>query len=554
MPTWLDELSRKLPKRLRYLLGQPIAERLKDLVDVGDPRVAIRPLEGGDWLCPFCAESIHAPAWNASSLTLLEQPEVFEHLCQCPQVLRKDPPPAMMPWEALVACAVRHRVCAWPNYTISNADGHWICPHCLKITDVILKNWDGTPAPQEWYMGEIFKHFHACPAYATAPLDPYSDFEVRAAALGDKDLRQELLRRVRSEPIFRVVDDEGYWIDPFTERHIETINLHRLPWDEPVQQLIVEYLLSHECPGVHVGWRTDKTVEELSRLAGRLSAQRQNTGEISISAEAEEELKFLRQRVDELNQEAGSVQEIRKDLAAAREVQLKMLPNKPPQIPGYAVASFYEPCVQLGGDMYNYIDAGPGRTGLLIADVSGHGVEAAMIMSMTMKSFSLRGKEHASPAAVLHAVNQDLATDIPAGKFVSAFYGVLEHATGVLRCARAGHNPVLLANPRMHSVQKLEGAGLVLGLTRGEAFARRLEEYQVRVEPGSALLLYTDGLVEAQDPYNQQFSDELLEGLLLDLARGSSQEIVDGIVAAVRKHVDGMNMEDDLTLVAIRRM
>ncbi|MBI3832389.1 MAG: PP2C family protein-serine/threonine phosphatase [Planctomycetes bacterium] len=554
MPAWFENLSQKLPKRLRHLLGQPIAERVSALLDLTDPRVAIRPLEMNDWLCPFCSEAIAAPAWNGLSGTLLEQPEIFEHLCKCPVVTRKEPPPAMQPWERLVEQAVRMRLGLWPNYRISNADGHWICPHCLKNTGVLMKNWDGTPAPLDWYLNDLIKHFHACPEYAQAPLEPYSDLEVRAAALGDRDIRQELLMRVVSEPVFQVTDDEGFWMDPFTEQTIQAINLHRVQWGPVIQNEIVDYLLSPNCPGAHVGFRTDKTVEELSRLAGRISAQRANAGEVQISPEAEEELKFLRQQVDELHAAKGTMQEMQKDLAAAREVQLKMLPNKPPLLPGYQVAAFYEPCVALGGDMYNYIDAGPGRTGLLIADVSGHGVEAAMIMSMTMKSFALRGKTHPSPAAVLAAVNADLINDIPSGKFVTAFYAVLEQATGVLRCARAGHNPAMLADPAAHTVQKFEGAGLVLGLAKPEMFAKRLEEYSVQVHPGCAFLLYTDGIVEAQDPYNQQFGDDLLEGVLLEHARSSSHALVDAVVAAVRKHIAGMPVEDDLTIVALKRV
>lgn len=553
MANWLDELAQKLPRRLRHLVGQPVAERLRELVDVTDPRVAIRPLEDRDWICPFCATVLAAPQWNDSSLTLLAQPEVFEHLCSCPVVTRKTPPPALLPWEDLVQIVIRLRLAHWPNYHIANADGHWICPHCLNTTGVLLRNWDGTEAPLDWYEADVFKHLHACPAFAQAPFEPLSDFEVRAQALGERDLRHELLLRVQKEHIFRVTDDDGFWIDPFTEYPVESINLHRLAWGPAVQQLILDHLLSPQCPGRQVCWRTDKTVEELSRLAGRISAQRENTGEPVISAEAEEELKFLRQKVDELSEAAGGIQELKKDLAAAREVQLKMLPSRPPPLRGYDIAAFYEPCVALGGDMYHYIDAGPGHTGFLIADVSGHGVEAAMIMSMTMKSFALRGNGNASPAAVLAAVNRDLATDIPHGKFVTAFYAVLEHATGLLRCARAGHNPALLALPAAGIVQKLEGAGLVLGLAKSETFSKRIEEYEIELPRGAALLLYTDGIVEAQDPYNQQFGNEQLESIFFEHLKQPSQQMIETILQALRKHVAGMAMEDDLTLIAIRR-
>ena len=553
---WFERLSQKLPKGLRDLLGKPVAERLPEFVDVADPRFAIRPLEDGDWMCPFCSERVMAPQWNGSSLALLEQPEVFAHLCTCSVVAKADAKskPVAKPWEDLVEKAVRLRVASWPNYRITNAGGNWICPHCLKPGDVLMRNWDGTDAPLEFYLDDLFRHLRTCKSFMSSPLEPLSDFEVRQAALSDQDRRQELLSRVAGEPIFRVTDDEGYWIDPFTEQSVLDINLHQLQWDAAVQNRIVDYLLSAACPGQAVNFRVQVTVEELSRIGGRLSAHRQGGGDPVISAEAEAELNFLRQKVDDLQHVEGSLQEVQKDLQAAREVQMRMLPRKTPDIPGYEVASFWEPCVELGGDMFGYIDAGGGKTGFLIADVSGHGVEAAMIMAMTMKSFSVRGKENPSPAAVLAAVNADLINDIPQGKFVTAFYIVLDPLFGVLTCARAGHNPALIADPATGGVQKLEGMGLVLGLSKPEMFNKRVQEFQVPLALGSVMLLYTDGIVEAQDAYHQQFEEDQLSSRLMQAAQQPAQQIVDGIIASVRKHLGAMRPDDDLTLVALKRV
>src|SRR6185295_5678269 len=135
-------------------------------------------------------------------------------------------------------------------------------------------------------------------------------------------------------------DDMGTWLCPFSMRGIQSINFERLPWGTALQEKIVEYLLSPECPGRYSKWQPETNLSEMQRLAGRLSAQRSNAEKAQA---AEGELRHLRQRVDELAVHAASADEMRQDLEAARNVQMKMLTSAPPHIPGYEVAAFYEP-------------------------------------------------------------------------------------------------------------------------------------------------------------------------------------------------------------------
>ncbi|MCY3022021.1 MAG: PP2C family protein-serine/threonine phosphatase [Planctomycetota bacterium] len=543
MPAWLKSLSRVFKGK------RPLAELLPQLLDPGDPRIVIRPL-GGDWLCPYTARRVLVPDWDGSSLTVLQCPEVMQHLLSLPQLEEKGLKAQMRSWEELVQLTALMRIKEAPSYNVTSEKGEWVCPHCMHNTGVIRQQWDGTDAPLSWFVPEVLKHLQACQVYLDDPLAVKSVTELMALQ-GEGAIRVELAKRVATDPVFRVCDDTGAWICPFSERAIPAINLYRVPWGSAIQERIIEYLLSPECPGRYSRWQTDRTPQDLKSIVERLAAERAHS---YAKQAAEREVHFLRQRLDSLKQTAASMQELKRDLEAARAAQMKMLPDRVPEIPGYEMAAYYEPSIQLGGDLYHFFNPGQGSTGFLIGDVSGHGVEAAVIMSMALKSFSVRSAALHSPAAVMLRVNTDLNRDLERGKFVSAFYAVLEHATGKLRCARAGHPPALLANAADGSLMALEGSGLVLGIGDNESFAKQLKEYQVVLPPGGLLLLYTDGVTEAMSPSRDEFTEQRLQEALLYCAAFSPKEIVDYLVSTIREHTGPGPLADDMTLVALKRL
>ena len=541
--SWQDTLSKIFKNRV------PLSELLPQMLDPGDPRIVIRPL-GDDWLCPYTGARIPVANWDGSSLSLLQIPEIVQHLMALPDLERKGAKSVMKSWEDLVYITVMIRLRDARNYKVTSDKGEWVCPHCLSNTGILLHEWDGSPAPLSWFIPEALRHLAICKAYQDDPLGPKSLEELNSLQ-GEGAIRGDLTRRVASDPIFRIHDDTGAWICPFSERSIASINMYKMQWGSAIQARIVDYLLSPECPARYTKWQTERTLDDLKRLAVRINEERART---QAKQAAEREMSFLKQRIDVLKKDAQHVHEIRKDLQAAKSAQLKMLPDKPPDIPGYEVASHYEPSVELGGDMYHFFDAGPGHTGFMIGDVSGHGVEASLIMSMTLKSFSVRAAGRKSPAAVMAEVNSDLTKDIHRGKFVSAFYTVLEHDSGNLRCARAGHPPGLMVNPTDGSFYALEGQGLVLGVGETAAFVKTLKEYQVYIPPGCVLLLYTDGVTEAMNAEKEEFGEERLHQLVVNYASLSANELLDYIVAGIRDHTGGIQLSDDMTLMAIKRL
>jgi serine phosphatase RsbU (regulator of sigma subunit) len=546
---WMQRIGSHLPRPLQSVLSRrPLAERLPEQLETDDPRLVIRPLEQGDWLCPYCVKTVNAPAWTGGAEDLLDDEIIRSHLLECLKKAPEDHLPPMRPWQELIEEVVKARLTQWPNYRVTNAEGDWICPHCLASTGVLRTNWDGTEAPLEWFLPSAIQHLRTCQEFAQTPLYPHLDLEVRAT-LGLHDVRKRLLKRVASDPAFHICDDTGIWLDPVTEMTVPDINLHLLPWGMAVQSKIVEHLTRPDHPGARTSWRVSKSLDDLNRLAGRISAKHS-----SGVAQSDAELKRLRDKVGELQATTASMHEINRDLAAARAVQIKLLPSKPPTIPGYEACAFYESCTELGGDMFHFLEVDADHTGFLIGDVSGHGVGAAMIMAGTMKSFTVRGKGQLSPKAVLAAMHRDLTVDIPPGRFVSAFYGILEHATGVVRFARAGHNPPLLFDAPTRQVHALEPPGLALGIGKPERFEEKVVEEEYVLSPGGVLMLYTDGIVEAQDAQRQLYGEERLKVTFVENSARPCRRIVDSVIASVRQYCQNVPLDDDVTLVVLRRL
>lgn len=221
----------------------------------------------------------------------------------------------------------------------------------------------------------------------------------------------------------------------------------------------------------------------------------------------------LRAKIAEL--EAAQVElavkeRMERELELARQVQQRVLPRLFPQVEGYGFAARYEPARQVGGDFYDVIALGPERFGVAIADVSDKGMPAALFMALTRSLLLAEARRERSPRAVLESVNQLLMELSEPSMFVTAFYGVVERASGLLTYARAGHDhPFLIRAGRLH---RLEGQGTPLGIFEAGAFG--LSEQQVELQAGDRLVLYTDGLVDAMDADGRLFERGRLEALL----------------------------------------
>ena len=229
-----------------------------------------------------------------------------------------------------------------------------------------------------------------------------------------------------------------------------------------------------------------------------------------------------------------------RDAEDARFIQQALLPKSSPYIPGFVVSGRSVPARAVGGDWYDFIPFPDGRWGIVLADVSGKGTAAALLMSATRGMLRSLAEACCSPGEVLAKLNQLLVNDFPPGRFVTLVYGVLDPAARTLVFANAGHLQPLLIDDRGEHFIDVD-RGLPLGLASGD-----YSETEVALSPGSKLIFYSDGITEAVNPDDEEYGlCRLVEHAIKPGASALS------IVDEVRSYSNGSGVRDDATVVFV---
>jgi sigma-B regulation protein RsbU (phosphoserine phosphatase) len=232
--------------------------------------------------------------------------------------------------------------------------------------------------------------------------------------------------------------------------------------------------------------------------------------------------------------------EIQKELEIARRIQTSILPRAYPDSDHFTVAARYVPMTSVAGDFYDFLLTDPQQAGLLIADVSGHGVPAALIASMVKLAATSQRANVADPAMLLSGMNAVLCGNTQS-QFVTAAYVYLDAASATLRYSAAAHPPMLLL--RAGEVVEIAENGLMLA-------AFNFATYETAVHPlapGDRLLLYTDGLLEAANTHGEEFGPHRLSLLLKQSAHRTTEDAADHIVSSLQAWARAQN--DDLTVL-----
>jgi serine phosphatase RsbU (regulator of sigma subunit)/pSer/pThr/pTyr-binding forkhead associated (FHA) protein len=233
----------------------------------------------------------------------------------------------------------------------------------------------------------------------------------------------------------------------------------------------------------------------------------------------------------------------------ASDIQRSLLPAEIPTCPGYELAGANIPCRTVGGDYYDFLPYSDGHLGLVVGDVSGKGLPAALMMSSLQARVHMMVETSPEPAAAVEALNRNIAPRCPMGKFITLFYGLLEPSTGQMLYANAGHNYPLLIRAD-GAVEQLRGNGMVLGILPNSQY----QAYQVDLEPGDVLVLFSDGVTEAREPIGEEeFGDERLAHFLLSHKDRPASEMIDSLVAKVRDWSGQMAFADDFTILLVKR-
>jgi PAS domain S-box-containing protein len=296
--------------------------------------------------------------------------------------------------------------------------------------------------------------------------------------------------------------------------------------------------------------------------AGGLRGFAKVTRDITERKQMEEEVRRLNedlekriaQRTEQLKaamakqqEEAKERQRVEQELRVAHLIQQTLLPKSVPEHEAYQIAAYYRPAREVGGDFYDFLELEESRLGLVVGDVTGKGVPAALVMANTqsvLRAVAQRGG--ITPGQVLAEANEVLYAYIPPNMFVTCFYGILDAESGRFLYANAGHN-LPCCTRRVGLVDELKARGMPLGLMPGMDY----EEKETILAPEDGVIFYSDGLVEAHDPKGEMFGFPRLRELVAE--HGEERSLVDSLLEELYSFTgEGWEQEDDITLLTLQ--
>jgi len=249
-----------------------------------------------------------------------------------------------------------------------------------------------------------------------------------------------------------------------------------------------------------------------------------------------------------LREEALAKAKIDEELRTAYVIQSRLLPAQLPEIDGYRFAGTNRPCKTVSGDYYDVVVRPDGRIYFVIADVSGKGITAALVMSSVATAFQIFTRSDPTPADLVREINETLAPKTSPTKFVTLFAGVLDPARGAVDFTNAGHVPPLVIGP--NGVQTLTSTDMVVGLFP----AAQYRNQSVLLGPGDSLVLFTDGVTEAENAAEEQLGLEPVAELLQTMHGTEAARILETIDERVRAHIGDVPAGDDVTMLALTRV
>jgi phosphoserine phosphatase RsbU/P len=241
------------------------------------------------------------------------------------------------------------------------------------------------------------------------------------------------------------------------------------------------------------------------------------------------------------------------DLEIARDIQRILLPSEAPAINGFQISGINVPARQVSGDYFDYIHVDQDRLGVAIADVSGKGVPASLIMAICRSVLRAEAARNPSPADVLRKVNRQLYPDIKEDMFISMAYLVLDHQHDGVTLARAGHDAPLWYQRQSQTVTPVKSPGMVVGIDSGSVFDRLTVDFSVPLERNDCLVLYTDGVTETLNSEGDEYGVDRMMQSVCASANDGAQAIVKRILEDVREFTGSVPQNDDITVLAIRK-
>jgi sigma-B regulation protein RsbU (phosphoserine phosphatase) len=274
-----------------------------------------------------------------------------------------------------------------------------------------------------------------------------------------------------------------------------------------------------------------------------------NTAVLRARIETQLRLRSMRRQLEKQNDELERWRrDLERDLAAARLTQQSLIPQKPLVLPGWELAAYYRPVIQVGGDIYGWLRMKDGRILFWIADGSGHGAAAALLTTLAKLLFHHGAVEHSAPASIMEAVNDDFRSIFGGRSFMTAMCVALNYTTGSAQVVGAGHPPLLIVrhNGTRESIASIAPP---LGLIEQSQFV----ETALELEPGDTFLLYTDGLFGWSKDERRRLTVQQLEKML-DRSAPTAEALLNRILAQATPNHGPNSLSDDTTALAMRRL
>jgi sigma-B regulation protein RsbU (phosphoserine phosphatase) len=238
------------------------------------------------------------------------------------------------------------------------------------------------------------------------------------------------------------------------------------------------------------------------------------------------------------------------ELSRATKIQFNLLPERIPNIRGFDMKIYYQSAREVGGDYYDFIPIDRENLGIVVADASGKGVPAGMIMTMARTALHLLARGNPYAKDVIVKVNRSIARDIKNVMFLTILYMVLNIRTTTLQVVNAGHNPLILWRNRAHRL--LSSHGIAVGLDRGPIFEKSIKEELIQIQKGDRIIAYTDGVVECMNERDQEFGEEKFLNLISRHANETSAEFLSSLVSELQAHRGRAEQHDDITVVTFK--
>jgi sigma-B regulation protein RsbU (phosphoserine phosphatase) len=295
------------------------------------------------------------------------------------------------------------------------------------------------------------------------------------------------------------------------------------------------------------------------RVSGPVSAliafmQRVGAGDLEARAEfgGSREFRQLSSALNNMIEDLRDRLRLRHSLDIAMQVQQQLLPRNPPKLRGLDIAGHSTYCDETGGDYYDFLivdETSPDRVMVALGDVMGHGVAAALVMSAARAVLRDRAETNGSLAPLMDRLNSMLAADLEGGRFMTMHLAVVDVRSGVYRFASAGHDPALTYDAMTDSFDERDEGGLPLGILSESTY----EEHTFGpLRPGQVIVVGTDGVWEMPNAQGEQFGKERLREVIRGAAKGTAAEIVDAIVASLKRFRGDCKLVDDVTLVVMK--